>query len=397
MQFQTKKSSKFSYFLSQPHQPFFGLGFINALIFMVLFTGIYRGSIDISIEHNLFHAYSMIFLIFTNFFLGFLFTTFPRFSGVEAIEKRKYLIVFTFSFASAVAFLGVLFIKEAFIISSLFMIFAQVISISIFYKIYQKATLPKYDQYWIITAFGMGLFSNIVFLLSTVSKGNSAFVYHKTAVDFGIYLYLIFLAFSVSARMIPFFSHRIIQKDMKLLPFVFILFLAHSFLEGLYPKAVFAVDLTAAIIIAKEIIRWKLPFPNKEPLLWILHISVFWLPLALAVGSFAEFFKEWFGIYLFALPLHLLSLGYLTTLLIGFGTRVTIGHSGNILKVDRVTKYIFYFTQIVVLGRIIFSIAAYFGKTSPFFDISITLWLFLFGWWGVKYFNVLFFGKSLKN
>jgi uncharacterized protein involved in response to NO len=35
--------SRFAYFFSQPHQPFFLLGFLNAIIVMALFIPAYRG------------------------------------------------------------------------------------------------------------------------------------------------------------------------------------------------------------------------------------------------------------------------------------------------------------------------------------------------------------------
>jgi len=49
----------------------------------------------------------------------------------------------------------------------------------------------------------------------------------------------------------------------------------------------------------------------------------------------------------------------------------------------------------VVVGRIAFSLAASFGKVTPAFDISATLWILLFVAWMVKYGNVLMFGKKL--
>ncbi len=396
MQFHTEnRNNSFDYFISQPHQPFFLLGMVNALIFMFIFILSYKSVIPVEIDSVFFHAYSMIFLVFTQFFLGFLLTTFSRFSGVESVEKRAYLAVWIFALIGSVSFFSSIFFKEAYFLAFIALIFEEMMAFSIFYKIYKKSVLEKYDQYWILVAFGVGIFSNISFLLSFISVNQKAsLIYLQTAKDFGIYLYLIFLALTVASRMVPFFSHRMIKKDKRFLPSIFFLFLIHSFLEGLYPKALFLPDLIAAFLIAKEIKRWQLPFPNKEPLLWILHISVFWIPTALFIGAAAEFVENFFGIYLFNLALHILVLGFLTTILIGFGTRVTIGHSGNILQADKITVYIFYFTQVVVIFRIIFSIAGYFGKITPFFDISAFLWIVLFVWWLVKYFKILVFGKS---
>jgi len=92
-----------------------------------------------------------------------------------------------------------------------------------------------------------------------------------------------------------------------------------------------------------------------------------------------------------ALDLHLVLLGFLTTILIGFGTRVTLGHSGNRMFIDTATKVIFYLTQIVLYFRIIYS----FSGSLVLFYISVALFVSLFLAWGIKYLPVLVMGKRL--
>jgi len=394
MHFSTQNLSKRDYFFSQPHQPFFTLGIINAIIFMLLFIPSYKGLFNI--DSKFLHSYSMIFLVFTNFFFGFLYTTFPRFSGTMPIIPRKYLIVFLFNFLATFSFLVSIWLNIAFFITSLFMAVSFALTLKEFYSIYKECKLPKKDQYWLIVAIGIGAISNILFLLSQIPCSCKSHIIYDTALNFGVYLYLIFLAFVVAFRMVPFFSHVMNWKKNEFLHIeIFSLFFLHTFLYNLYPKALFLVDLIAAILLMVELKKIKLPFPNKEPLLWILHLSVFWLVAALFLGSLIEFFEQFYNIYSFKLPIHLLALGFLTTILIGFGTRVTLGHSGNMLIVDKTTVYIFYFTQVVVIGRIIFSITAYFGKITPFFDLSASLWIVLFVWWMAKYFKILAFGEKI--
>ncbi|HIE35215.1 MAG TPA: NnrS family protein [Campylobacterales bacterium] len=387
--------SKRDYFFSQPHQPFFLLGIINAVIFMLFFIPAFKGSFDL--DAIFFHSYSMIFLVFTNFFYGFLYTTFPRFSGTMPIAPRKYLTVFLFNLLATLSFLISIWLNFAFYATALLIAASFGYTLKIFYNIYKECRLPKNDQYWLIVGLGIGAISNLLFLLYFIPCNCKNEIFYTTAVNFGIYLYLIFIGFVVAFRMVPFFSHIMnYKKNQKLHIQIFILFLIHSFLYDIFPKAIFLVDLIAAILLTIELKNIKLPFPNKEPLLWILYIAIFWLPLGLFLSSLDNFFEYWFGIYSFKLSLHILVLGFLTTILIGFGTRVTLGHSNNLLKVDRATVYIFYFTQLVLFSRVIFSLTAYFGKTL-FFDITATLWIILFIWWSIKYFKVLAFGEKLKN
>ncbi len=391
--FKEPKLSKRDYFFSQPHQPFFVLGIINAVISMLLFIPLYKGIG--SVDPLFFHAYSMIFAVFTNFFYGFLYTTFPRFSGTYPIDPRKYLIVFTFNVAATLALYGSILIEAAIYLSILFNAASFGMTLKIFYEIYKECTLPKKDQYWLIVALGAGAIANVIFLLAAIPCKCNNQIFLDTAVNFGVYLYLIFLGFVVAFRMVPFFSHIMNYKKNEYLHLqIFVLFLLHSFLGGTFAKLQFVPDLIAAALIGWEI--KKISFkPTKEPLLWILHLAMYWLFAALFIGAFINFFENWFGFYSFQLPLHLLVLGFLTTILIGFGTRVTLGHSQNPLITDKVTVYIFFFTQIVLLFRILFSVSAHFGKITPFFDISATLWIVLFIWWSFKYFKILAFGEKI--
>jgi uncharacterized protein involved in response to NO len=152
--------------------------------------------------------------------------------------------------------------------------------------------------------------------------------------------------------------------------------------------------LLAALWLGRELWRMQLPFPNPDPLLWGLHLALFWLPLGFLAGAAVEFFEAWFGYASLYLPLHLLVLGFLTTIMIAFGTRVTLGHGGAALGMDRMGKVLMWMTQAVVLGRVVLSLAAAGGSISPWFDISAMLWILLFVLWLLRYGKILIFGAG---
>ena len=101
---QFAESSQDNYFFSQPHQPFFVLAFINAILTMVIFLLSYKGVLHIAIADNYFHGYSLTFLLFTPAFFGFLFTTFPRFASTPILEKKVYMRVFSLFYLGSVLF-----------------------------------------------------------------------------------------------------------------------------------------------------------------------------------------------------------------------------------------------------------------------------------------------------
>ena len=91
-----------------------------------------------------------------------------------------------------------------------------------------------------------------------------------------------------------------------------------------------------------------------------------------------------------------MAIGFLTTILIGFGTRITLGHSGQAPNADRVATSIFLFIQAVVVLRALYSVNITFEWGMNFlFDISFTAWVVLFFVWSLRYAKVLIFGSKV--
>jgi uncharacterized protein involved in response to NO len=384
-----------NYFLSQPHQPFFLLSFVNAILLIIIFSLSMHGLLTLKINTSLFHSYGLIFLCFTPAFFGFLFTTFPRFLSVEIINKEFYTKIFTlFSIGNILFLIGSIY-YDLLVNISMFIIFVgYLLSIKKLIELHlQSSAENKHDTFWILIGFCFGIISRILFLLS-----NTYITFISYGAQVGIYLYLFLVAFAVAQRMIPFFSHCQYEKDKTFLRTVVVLLSLHVVFEIYYFNLSFLVDAILAIIIAKEIYRWKLPFPNSNPMLWIMHLSLFWIPISFLFSSISSAMSYYYAYHFVYLGVHMLVLGFLLTILIGFGTRVTIGHSNNIMNANKLTISLFVLTQIVVLSRMIMSIAASMKYDFMIlFDISIVLWVILFVVWLVQFFNALVFGKSLSK
>ncbi len=384
------KPNRVEYFFSQPHQPFFVWGVLSSILFMLLFLLSYKGVVVFDITANLFHAYSLTYIVFTAFFQGFLLTTFPRFSQMPPLEQKIYTTNFTLLVVGTLLFLiGIFSFKIILYLGMIILLANQAYSLYVFYQIYKGSpSSDKYDQFWIMVAFLSGLISNFLILVATISQYLPLEEFGKQA---GIYLYLVFVALSVGQRMIPFFSHVMIAKNRKLLRTIYILF-GLGLITNLSPYPYgFVLFYIAGILLAKEIYRWKLPFKKADPILWILHLAIFWLPVGLLLGGIAELMGVLIHKDFIFVTLHLVMLGFVTTVLIGFGTRVTLGHSGNMMNTDNQTKMLFYMTQAVVYMRALYS----FTGTSFLYDIALSLWLLLFIGWSIKYLPALAFGKKI--
>jgi len=383
------------YLFSQPHQPFFVLAFINAIISMFIFMLLFKGLAPSEILSVNYHTYSFIFLMFTPAFLAFLFTTFPRFSASDPINKSHYMHVFWLFLAGSVLFQIAIFTSVILLILSVIVTFiAHLGAVRILVEIYKKSTVSeKSDQKWILIAMLAGVASHIIFIISIWIPS-----LHQFAIQVAIYLYLFLLIFTIAQRMVPFFSHSPIEKHTERFQVIVGLLALHILLESIQAHSSFLTDTLLAYLIGKELYRWKLPFPNQDPLVWILHISLFWVPVAFALSAITNLITLSSGTNFLSLGIHILTLGFFVTILIGFGTRVTLGHSSNSMYADRLTVILFYWTQVVVLVRILTSFAvATNWNFVVLFDLSITVWIVLFSLWGSRFFSVLIFGKKLKN
>jgi uncharacterized protein involved in response to NO len=395
MSIQFSEKPQKNYFLSQPHQPFFVLGFVNAIVTMLIFMLSYKGVSTLTWGAPYFHAYSLIFMLFTPVFLAFIFTTFPRFAGTPAIKQSIYIEIFSlFVIGSILFIIGALFNAFMYKTGMFLLLSAHAWGIKILLDIFKSTKIEdKYDLFWILTTMIFGVVSHALFILGVFFS----FSLQGFATQIAIYLYVFLVTFSVAQRMVPFFSHCTVEKNKALLKIVTLLLITRIFLELIYPHLVFLADITLAFVIGKELYRWELPFPNANPLLWILHISLFWIPVAFFFSAIANLLSLLKGTSFLLLDMHTLMLVFVFTILIGFGTRVTLGHSGNMMQADKWVTGLFYLTQVVVLMRILVSLVAALGwNFMILFDISVTVWLLLFILWAVRFFAVLIKGKKLS-
>ena len=394
MTFTTDKRE--NYFLSQPHQPFFILGVTNAIVMMLIFALNYKGILTLQIENLNFHVYSLIFTVFTNVFTGFLFTTFPRFNQSNVIDKKYYTNIFYYSAIGSLLFLLGSFLNHVLMMTGMSILFlSQIFIVMKLQKIYLEGqTSDKQDSFWILTAMYFGLLGHLLFLEVELSKyTNLDLELLPIAINISFYMYIIFLAFSVAQRMVPFFSHSFAVKNQNFTKIIFIMFILKSIFTSLdFTLAQIILDLLLGVYLLLEFRRWKLPLFKSPAILWVLHLALFWLPVSFFISAItlsAELFLDTSFLFL---NIHLLAIGFLTTLLIGFGTRVTLGHSGQAPHADKFATIIFLFIQFVVILRTLYSINIAYGWNLNFlFDISFTAWLILFLAWSSRYAKILIF------
>ena len=391
-------SSWYKKFSSQPHQPFFTNGILFFALFMILFFLSYSKIIDLNSSLLTYHAYSLIFVVFIQFFLGFLFVVFPKFLMQGEIAVKDYMNQFFLYFIGSVGvFLFIIFAPKFIIIFQILLLFVQILSFNLLYSIHKKSIMQdKNDTKWVLISFVAGLVAHLLFIVSEFDF-TYAYLVSKIAINAGFYLFLFMIIFTISQRMIPFFTRvmapeYIINKSPKLLDILCLLLILKVFLLSFEnPKLNLIVDIPLFMLITKELIRWKLPVGQMPPIVWVLHLGLFWIPVAFLISiiegimafSSPEFFFE-------KAVIHTLAVGYFVTVLIGFGTRVILGHSGRKIQTNNFVVTIFIAIQILAFLRIFTSISSNLNLNYMLFiDITALLLIMTLIIWSSKYVVIL--------
>ncbi|MBP6163324.1 MAG: NnrS family protein [Aliarcobacter sp.] len=389
-------------FSSQPHQPFFTSGILFLILFMMLFSASYLNILVLDDSVLSFHAYPMVFVIFIQFFLGFLYVVFPRFLIQAEIPIKDYMNQFILYFISSLGiFLSIIFFSKITFIFQIMMLFAQFLSFKLLYSIHKKSIVKvKDDTKWVLISFIAGLFFHALFIFSTSIFSFSSEL-SRLAIDGGFYLFVFMVIFVISQRMIPFFTTAkaadyVANKSKNLLTIVFSLLAFKVFLLSFdNVKINLLADIPLFIMITRELIKWKLPFFKVPAIMWVLYLGLYWIPFAFFIsiiqGVMAFYNPE---IIFEKVVIHAMALGYFLTVLIGFGTRVILGHSGTTPHANNFAIFIFIAVQFISLLRIFTSFSLNFSLDYIFL-LNTTSILLILGLivWSSRYITILLKGK----
>ncbi|RXJ98737.1 beta-carotene 15,15'-monooxygenase [Arcobacter sp. CECT 8986] len=392
----------FKSFSNQPHQPFFLSGIIFFISFILLLFAAYSRIINLSSTILTYHTYSMLFIVFIQFIIGYLYILFPKILEEKPIKKSTYMMHFYIYFFSSLGFLSSLFFSSEYIIFfTLALLLVQFLSFKLLFIMNLESNIQnKKDTSWILFFLFIGIIAHIIFYVSFYELGYS-FSLKKAGTYIGFYLYFFGVVFSISQRMIPQITKAKIEdykinKSMLLMT-KFTILMFFKVLTHFYENSYFSlvVNILFFVFIVYELVKWRLPIFRVNSILWILYISMYWIPIAfflLVIQNIVEIIHIHF---LFEqAPLHTLALGYFTTLFLGFIFRVTLFYKGKTQNANGITTILFLFLQIAVILRLVAS----FSLNT---ELSYVLWIniasfsfaFILLLWFLNYLKILLISK----
>ncbi len=329
------------------------------------------------------HALLMIYGFFPFFIFGFLMTTYPRWMNGEEVERRHYAPAFVLMLGGVLLFyVGLVGGASLLQIALVLLLTGWALGLHALLRVYLRARHPDKRHATITTVvLVLGWL-----LLAGFASGEPGLV--ALAKTGGVWLLLLPVYFAVSHRMIPFFSANAIPHytvvrpawALAVIPGGALLYAALEFSgqhQWLWP-----VDLAMAAVALYLTWAWRLRASLSVPLLAMLHIGFAWLGLALLLSAAQSLVLLATGEFILGkAPLHALVIGYFGSIVFGMATRVTLGHSGRPLVVDRLIWHLFLGVQLVVVLRIA---ADLFPAHGHGFIASAVLWLLCYGIWAAR-------------
>jgi len=338
------------------------------------------------------HAFLMIYGFFPFFIFGFLFTTYPNWMNGPKIKPRAYLSTCSLMFGGALLFyVGLIAGKVVSIVGVALMLAGWSIAVYVLLSIL-ITTPPQDKRHAKVTSVALlmgwlGVASYLAWLMTDA----------PVMIDFsrhiGIWLFLVPIVLTVSHRMIPFFSSRVLENYVMVRPFWMLWFMlaccvVHGYLQLIDMTAyLWAVDFPLAGCAFYLSYRWGFLRSFRVSLLAVLHITFAWFAISMTLYGLQSVVFMASGKVVFGLaPLHALAIGFFASMILAMASRVTLGHSGRPLELDQLTWLLFLGFQTATILRVVADVLPSAAAMMPVLYVAAGfVWLICFLAWSIKY------------
>ncbi len=287
------------------------------------------------------------------FMFGFLFTAGPRWLGVASPKRAAWLPPGVLAAVSALALVplqiagagAIRVAAAAYAVGWLWLLLRFALLIR------ESDAADKVHAIVVLAALLIGASCVVAFALFGP-------VAHGWVREAGVWGFLLPVFVTVCHRMIPFFTASAVPFVTAFRPWWLLLAMAgapvtHGVLDGAGLAAwTWPVDIPAAVLLLWLTLRWGFVQSMKNHLLAMLHGGFLWYGIGFLLAGLHSLLLLTDGAGLGLAPLHALTIGFASSLLMAMVTRVTCGHSGRTLAADAVTWRLFQFLQVAAVVRV---------------------------------------------
>lgn len=328
------------------------------------------------------HALAMTFGFAPLFMFGFLFTAGPKWLAVSPPPARAWRIPGAIAVACVLAIVplqvfgigGLRWLAGGYALAwlALCAVFVHLIRAS---RAQDKVHASLVLAALVAGATAVGLFALL---------GMPAYPWLTTI---GIWLFLLPVFVVVSHRMIPFFTASTLPFMQAFRPWwLLAVMVGAPVLHGVALLAggeelTWLVDFPAGVFLLVLAVRWGIVQSMSNRLLAMLHVGFLWYGAGFFLAGASSLWTLTHGPSLGLAPLHAMTIGFASSLLVAMVTRVTCGHSGRTLAADAITWRLFQLLQVAALLRIGADLVGNAGLLLG----AIVFWAACLVPWAVKY------------
>lgn len=375
--------------LRQAFRPLFLLGAAFSAIAMLLWGLILAGHVQITPFANVlfWHSHEMIFGFVAAIVIGFLLTAVQNWTGLRAPHGKTLLVItllwlagrLVLLFGHSVPLVVVAAIDLSFLPLCAFLLARPLIQTG------QQRNL------FFIPVLGLLTLCNLLMYLGVAYQ---RYDLQQLGSQNAIWLITLLMTI-VGGRVLPMFTANgtqtkkvepIVWLDRLALGSLWLIFVLHfltltKYIPAYAMSTLFAIS---ALAIAIRCARWKIWITVKVPLLWSFHIAYWFIPIGLALYS-----ARYAGLAISnSVALHALTAGAMGSMILSMMARVSLGHSGRVLKPKAIMSLAFIFVIVAAISRTVF-ITLWPVDTSNWLMFGVAAWCLAYFIYVIVYLPVL--------
>lgn len=211
-------------------------------------------------------------------------------------------------------------------------------------------------------------------------------------------LFIVFLMNVIGGRIIPSFTRNkypniVISTPAALLPLsaLSIFGLAVAILVNAGGIIIGGIAAAACLLTLMRSLSWKGWKVAHDPMLFILHLGYFWIP----VGFFLIAYGSFTGYVPLNHAMHAFTVGAVGSLTLGVMSRATLGHSGLPLNNEAILTVMFVLINLAAFSRAILPLitdASYMGLLHG----AGSLWILAYGLFLVRFLKMFFRPRKIS-
>jgi uncharacterized protein involved in response to NO len=246
---------------------------------------------------------------------------------------------------------------------------------------------PQTDQRHARCILGAMVAGNVAILASIAWVLSAEFSFWLVARDLTLWAWIVPIFLTVAHRMIPFFTQAVVPQREIWRPISILYAWLGSCALLVVASALALPELgamtAAGLAVSTAYTAWTWAGGQLRGacagnrLLAMLHLSFAWLPLAFVLYMLGQM-----GIAVGAAAEHAVGMGFCVTMLIGFVTRVSLGHSGRPLQASNVYWSLYLGLHGVALLRVVLALCSN-SLPNSLVHITATLWVVLIAIWAM--------------